>query len=222
MSISPFDKVMSSKTEAELRTIIDDIDGYRIEAREAAVRKLERLTGQVSKESEEIETLKSKLIKEAEGTKERKRRKERFFYFPKEAPTVVKVIGGAYYVLLIISFVQFLYNLFVILRDQGGSILFSLLFGSIIYFLFAALIDAILKGKGWARSVNLVIIIVISLMQLYALSVIFSLSGTVNPIDVLTWLVYAVTAILLYLEPAKFWFKSKIEKEQQDELLDDF
>lgn len=222
MSTSPFDKVMSAKTDAELRSIIEDSDGYRIEAREAAIRQLDSRNGETSIESEEINALKSKLNKEAQVYQERKRRKERFFYFPKEAPTIVKVIGGVYYGLLIISFAQFLYGLFVIIRDFGGSILFSLLFGSIIYFLFAALTDAILKGKSWARTVNLVLIILGSLVQFFVVYITVSIARTVNPIGLLIWMVYVAAAVLLYLEPAKFWFKSKKEREQQADLLDDF
>jgi hypothetical protein len=49
-----------------------------------------------------------------------------------------------------------------------------------------------------------------------------SIARTVNPIGLLIWMVYVAAAVLLYLEPAKFWFKSKKEREQQADLLDDF
>jgi len=225
MSNSPFQKVMSGKTDAELRSIIEDAEGYRLEAREAAIFELEKREGRSNGESARFQEQKDQLSQERERDKERKRRKERFFYIPKDAPTIVKFIGLGYYILLGIVIIQFITGL--VITAQFSSLNFwSLFFPILIFTIQAFIIDGILKGNKWARAINMILCVLGLLIQIGVFSIMvnnrFMPSGS-DAFGLIQSLVYITAAILLYVDPAKQWFNKgvKVQRKHKD-LLDDF
>ncbi len=221
MSTSQFDKVMSGKSDAELKTIIADKEGYRIEAREAAIRQLESRSVDLAEEQEQLNEIKSNLVHEAEKVKERKQRKERFFYIPENAPRTVKVIGILYYALLGIEIIQYFVMLIPIIKIVGFS-LTAVIFPMIVFFISALITDGILKGKEWARMINLIFVLLGFFLKIGSLSVTFSIGvGAIEAFALIVSLIYVTTAILLFVEPSKHWFGAKKERQKRADLLDD-
>ncbi|GAB5416324.1 MAG: hypothetical protein Crog4KO_10920 [Crocinitomicaceae bacterium] len=221
MSASQLDKVMSEKSDTQLKDIIVDKDGYRLEAREAAIRQLESRSVDVAEEQEQFNQIKTKLVDEAEQQKNRKRRKERFFYIPENAPRTVKVIGILYYALLAIELIQYFVLLVPLVKIAGFNL--ALVIFSMLPFLLSAFItDGILKGKDWARIVNIVLVGLGLMVEIGNMSVTFSIGvGESEAFGLVTSLIYVTTAILLFVEPSKHWFGEKKEREKRDDLLDD-
>lgn len=217
MSETPLDKVMSRKSETELSSIIEDHQGYRLEAREAALRQLESRSEDKSKFSEIKVELNNENILETK----RKERKERFFYIPLGAPTTVIFCGGGLYVLLGVSLIKYVVE--SLQSPAGSRSLLGHLIAIVIYFFFFALVDSILKGKNWARITYLVFSGLGVITSAYVSYWAYSIIRTFEVIPLLISSLDFLLVILLFNHSARDWFTPENRKKAKDEsdLLDD-
>ncbi len=209
---------INAKSESELREIVEDKNGYTLEARMLAAELLEVRTGS----DFQVENIKAALVEEETAVQYRKERKERFFYIPKNAPIIVKVIGIFLYVLYGSSAILVTYNLIVGTFVVNG--LMWLLIAGFFFVVFAT-IDGILKGKKWARFLYLAVLILAVVYAIVTFILIKSINTNgmeINPLRFLSTVTEIVAVILLFLEPASQWFNSGGTRNASTELLDDF
>lgn len=215
MSNSPYYRTLSQKTDADLKAMIENDDGYEPDAIVVAkmILKERKIDSILEDDSDQESTL-----KQSEESYEEPH--ERLFFVNWQAPTIVIMIGFGLYFLLGISFYFTMSKETVI--TINGRVVFRLLFVLIIYFAFAVMIDAVMKGKVWARA---------AYASLFALGIMWKfIFYALNPflfiptlLEVALTLIELAFVVLLFVPPASAWFVQKRKKKivQSDDLLDD-
>ncbi|MCR9172256.1 MAG: hypothetical protein NXI10_07175 [bacterium] len=211
MSKSPYYKTLRQKTDAELRSMIKDVDRYEEEARQVAESiLLERKIDIILEDDVEQPPTNERPYDEV---------RERLFYVNWQAPTIVILIGFGLYFLLGLSF-------YFNMRDEvvttlNGRIISRLVAILIIYFAFALVIDGILKGKVWARATYAGLL---GLGIVWKAAIVIMSSYLLFPsrLDLVFLTIEIVLVVLLFLQPANSWFEKKAKKRpKSEEILDD-
>ena len=144
--------------------------------------------------------------------------RERLFYVNWQAPDLVILIGFGLYFLLGISFYSTMSSEHISILNTATIL--RLIVILVFYFVFAVLIDGIIKGKVFSRA---------AYTGLTALSVIYKLVLVfISPVFYMPSyfeIVFTFSEILLlallFIEPSSSWFVGEKERDRTDDLLDD-
>jgi len=201
MGDSPFYRTMSQKTDAELKAVLEDIEGYLPEAREVAEIILREREVDIILEDKN-EPVKDQSAEEYEDH-------ERLFFVNWQAPTIVILIGFGLYFLLGLSFYFNMKDEIVV--TINGSVIFRYIVVLIVYFAFAVLIDGIMKGKAWARATYAGLA---GLLILFRCTLIILVPNSFIPslLDIGLMLIEGIFVVLLFLHPASQWFATTKKK----------
>lgn len=212
-----FSRAMKSKSDDELRDIIKDKVGYVLEARNAAFSELN------TRGTEEGQDDFASMLQEENSKKVERESKERtFLKIPKEAPTIMKVIGYYLYGALIFGIIVFFVGAY--LSNVVLSGFFTWLFLLVFLFLTLLLTDALIKGNRWARMIFTVLTGIGLLNNFGIISIQFMVtpdeSSGMTGLEILSNLTSLTILILLYIEPCKSWFEGKKKHSSPSDLLD--
>lgn len=210
---------MSGKSDAELKDIVQDKDGYLPEAREAATLELGKRSNEET--TDDIEVLSMQQFageSSTEASPEMEVAKERLFQVNWEAPNMVLIIGFGLYVLLGFSLYENLNENTV--YTVNGRVIFHQVFIVLVCFGWALMIDGILKGKVWSRATyaSLFVFLVTWKLAKYVLIPSFS----IELLELFRLIVEIILVALLFVQPASSWFvPNKKKKVETVDLLDD-
>lgn len=209
---------MRQKQDDELREVINDSQGYVIEAREAAIEELESRASDsdIAKYRDAISHEKNQIQEKKETAK----RESRMMLLPKDAPLMMKIIGLTLYGFWLLSIIRLLYNLYTSQVRITGLFFLLLIIG--LYALAFLLINSLVRGQNWARIVYTVVVGISLIATLGGIALLRNVNvSAINPIELLWRMIDVGIVVTLFIEPCKYWFGSSSTDNEKLDILDD-